>query len=135
MIEDFMKGISFKLSPHFNTSEFDCHCKLDTCKYTLVDSELIDGLELLRFKVGPIQVKWIGGGSGYRCSAHNKLIGGKPGSYHLLGKAADIRSLRSTPQELFRVAETIDHFKNGGMAYGRTFLHLDTRGYKARWKY
>lgn len=136
MVNEYGKGLSIKLSPNFSTDEFDCRCDLPSCTYTLVDSDLIDALELLRAKVNaPIQVKWAGGGSGYRCSAHNKAVRGKAGSFHLLGKAADIRCVTLSSQALAGLAESVDHFKHGGIAYGFTFCHVDTRGYRARWKY
>jgi len=136
MVHEYGKGLSIKLSPNFSTDEFDCKCDLPSCTYTLVDSDLIDALELLRAKVNsPIQVKWAGGGSGYRCSAHNKAVRGKPGSLHLTGKAADIRSVRLSSQALSQLAEGVDHFKHGGIGTAFTFVHVDTRGYRARWKY
>lgn len=136
MIQEYGKGLDIKLSPNFSTSEFDCKCDLPSCTYTLVDSDLIDALELLRAKVdAPIQVKWAGGGSGYRCSAHNKAVRGKPGSLHLVGKAADIRCIKLSTQALFQIADQLDYFKHGGLGIGFTFLHTDTRGYKSRWRY
>ena len=37
--------------------------------------------------------------SGYRCQRLNKIVGGSSTSQHLLGQAADIRTVSDTPEE------------------------------------
>lgn len=130
MINEYKKGKSFQVSKFFNSLEFDCHCQEKSCAYTLIDSDLIDALELLRKKVKPIHVT-----SGYRCSVYNKLIGGKPGSYHLLGKGADFCVEGMDISTLYYYVIEIQAFKKGGVGIATNFLHSDTRGYCARWYY
>lgn len=80
------------LSRNFDSSEFACPC----CGKEKATIELVDSLQTLRnlanmtlgLKHQPIRVVI---GSGYRCAAHNKAINGAAESYHLLGKAADVK--------------------------------------------
>ena len=118
------------ISEHFSQSELDCKCKREDCLWTYIDTDLIDGLEELRQKTGPLIVT-----SAYRCSSHNDAIEGKPGSMHLLGKAADVRSQIISADKIASYAEKILLFTNGGIGYGKTFTHIDVRGYRARWLY
>jgi len=73
--------------------------------------------------------------SGYRCAKHNAAIGGAPHSQHKLGKAADIVIAGLTVNEMVELAEQVDAFRNGGIgAYPQAgFIHIDNRGYRARW--
>lgn len=128
MIKEYLKGGGEELSRRFNLRDFDCKCEFPECDFTLVDTDLLDGLESLWDLVGEIYVI-----SGYRCSTHNKVVKGKTGSSHLVGKAADIYSDLKAPQVIAGKAENLQRFKNGGIGRYRTFVHLDVRGYKARW--
>lgn len=79
----------FLLTPHFLLSEFRCPC----CgKYDLPPlQELAEQLELVRPDVGPLRIL-----SGFRCPKHNAAIKGRKRSFHLLGLAADIATLRDS---------------------------------------
>jgi zinc D-Ala-D-Ala carboxypeptidase len=72
--------------------------------------------------------------SGFRCTAHNRAVGGKPGSIHLLGKAADVVALKVKPSTVAFAAESIRAFANGGLGRYDTFTHVDVRGYRSRWE-
>lgn len=74
-----------QLSPHFNVQEFRCKCgeKHDI----LIDNVLIDKLERLYSILDCSAIRIT---SGYRCSAHDKSVGGNGSGQHTLGKAADI---------------------------------------------
>lgn len=111
---------------HFKVSEFRCK----HCKELVLDINLLLKLEELRTLIGhrPITIN-----SGYRCSIYNKRISGAKNSQHLYGKAADIKATGISIKELGRYADKI--FSKGGVGYGNTFIHVDTRGYKARWSY
>jgi uncharacterized protein YcbK (DUF882 family) len=128
----YEKGTEVKLSEHFVSTEFDCHCKNKACTSTLIDTDLINKLEELRVKWGqPIHII-----SGYRCSAHNAKVGGKVGSYHLVGKAADIDT--STLQDVLGLDNIVldcQVFDGLGVNYKQNFAHVDTRGYRVRFKY
>ena len=112
---------------HFKVKEFACK----HCGEIKIDINLLVKLEELRRAIGnrPIIIN-----SGYRCPTHNKNVGGAKNSQHLYGKAADIRVPNMSPRTLEKFADTV--FANGGVGMGgATIVHVDTRGYKARWRY
>ncbi len=119
-----------RLSKNFVTNEFRCKCG---CREFKIDSALISGLQELR----DILKKPVIVNSGFRCKKHNEAVGGSPNSQHMLGKAADIRVTGMLPLEVAEIAKEIEVFKNGGIGlYSKQgFVHLDVRGYSARWKY
>lgn len=129
MVYEFQKGNSTQISEHFNSAHFDCRCTLTTCVFTLVDAELVGGLECLWHLSNGL---WIT--SGFRCQTHNRMVGGKRASLHQIGKAADVQSHTKAP-DLANSAETVPIFKLGGIGRAKTFVHLDVRGYAARWNY
>lgn len=121
----YTRGKSVQLSKNFKSTEFDCKC--GKCKDTLIDDKLITLLQKLRNKVEkPIIIN-----SGFRCAAHNKAVGGATTSQHTIGKAADIRVSGIDPEKIANYCETIGF---DGIGRYKTFTHVDTRGYKARWK-
>ncbi len=88
------KGTVLKLSDHFVASEFKCPC--GNCGVTLVSTELVHVLEMLRSALGkPIVIT-----SGYRCRPHNKFVGGAIHSMHPEGLATDIRTPDFSSMEL-----------------------------------
>ena len=114
-----------KLSTHFDSAEFDCKC----CGKggDKVNPKLIKLLEAIREKVGePVYVT-----SGYRCEAHNKAVGGKPKSQHMLGNAADIYIESKSPSKLVQILEA--NFHIGGIGVYARFVHVDVREGRARW--
>lgn len=118
------------LSEHFSSSEFDCHGS-GCCSQTLINEKLIEYLEKIRAHFGkPITIT-----SGYRCTTHNKNIGGATGSRHTKGDAADIVVSGITPAEVAKYAESIG-IKGIGLyetsADGH-FVHIDTRDVKSFW--
>ena len=112
-----------KLSEHFSVNEFKCrHCG----KVINIDPLLIAKLECLRASIGnkPILIN-----SGYRCETHNKNVGGAKNSYHMKGKAVDIR-INGDMKELAKMADRI--FYKGGVGIYKTFIHVDV-GPSRRW--
>lgn len=95
---------------------------------------LCEILEKIRSAVGePIHIL-----SGYRTPEHNKLVGGKPKSQHVEGRAVDIAVKTLTPKQLYaKIVQLIDKkvIPDGGLACGPSFVHYDNRGRKARWTY
>jgi uncharacterized protein YcbK (DUF882 family) len=108
-----------QLSKHFSTEEFECKCKMPTCKEQRISKELVDKLQTLREDVGiPLVVT-----SGFRCLDHNIAIGGAKSSQHLLGNAVDVRI-----GDLNRLLDLcIKHFKAVGDGRLKGFIHVDVR--------
>ncbi len=108
---------------HFKQSEFICPC----CGKNKINQLLIDKLELLREKANaPIIIT-----SGYRCEKHNQEVGGAAASYHVKGMAADIKCRGISPEQLASMAEEIGF---GGIGIYPTWIHVDIRIGKARWR-
>jgi len=123
-IQTLGEGINdVNLAPNFKLREFECkHC--GTVK---IDPELVRRLQVMRDEIGkPIIIN-----SGYRCPEHNRAVGGASGSQHLYGRAADIVCPGLTTAQLYKVAEK--HFEDGGLGRYAGYVHVDTRGTKARW--
>ena len=109
---------------HFTVDEFRCR----HCGSVKLDINLLLKLEELRKSVGnrPITIN-----SGYRCPVHNRKVNGAVNSQHLYGKAADI-SLKDITMKIL-AAKVNEVFAKGGVGYYSSFVHVDVRGYRARW--
>ncbi|MDD4986495.1 MAG: D-Ala-D-Ala carboxypeptidase family metallohydrolase [Dehalococcoidales bacterium] len=115
------------LSENFSRSEFCCKCGCGFCDPNL---GLIEALQKLRDLAGkPISIV-----SGCRCERHNSNVGGAPNSYHLYGMAADIRIEGMSVGQIFKLAEEIPRFRDGGIGTYPSWVHVDVRPYKARWE-
>jgi len=110
------------LSENFNRSEFKCPC----CDTDTVDAELIRILQDVRDKFGPIKIT-----SGVRCEEHNAKVGGVKTSQHLKGRAADIVPLDCDLSAVWNYIN--EKYPNCGLGLYSNFIHVDSRGYKARW--
>lgn len=125
----------------FMLQEFACRCKNRHCegKVNRVNPLLIQALNRVREEFGePIVVT-----SGYRCSSHNKAVGGASNSQHLTGRAADISPLNKTPEKVKRLLE-LCYAEKGFTAVGdgsvSLFVHVDVRPVRPntpqkRWNY
>lgn len=71
--------------------------------------------------------------SAYRCDLHNAAVGGVAGSYHVLGRAADL----AAPSVKMRMKFMELAPKHGllGVGLGSNFIHLDNRTKKTFWTY
>ena len=125
MIETFKKSTVVKLSENFKSTEFDCKSQ-NCCSVTKIDSELVDILQKIRdhFK-SPVDIT-----SGYRCSEHNKKVGGSKNSRHKTGEAADIVVRNVEPIQVAKYAESIG-VRGIGLYDG--FVHIDTRKKQSFW--
>ena len=115
------------LSKNFSRHEFGCRC----CGLADINQRLVNALQELRDLAGlPVRIS-----SGYRCPEHNRAIGGAPRSQHLLGTAADISVRGMTPGQMYRLAEDVEAFRNGGIGVypDKGFVHVDVRDGRARW--
>lgn len=132
MLFTYKKNEIQSLSLHFKTNEFQCPCS--GCKSTLIDSELVEKLELLRKGMGTkLQIT-----SAYRCPDKQKelrILGyetAKGISQHCLGKAADVTNGVARGAELEEEARKAG-FKSVGV--GKTWIHVDLRPEERRWFY
>lgn len=143
--EKAMSDPNTKLTTNFKLKEFLCPC----CGKGegIISMKLVRNLQKLRDLINHYsdkEVKIIVE-SGYRCSKHNisKAVGGAPESKHLDGIAVDIyfdfmdknKSLDSA--DMLLMTEEIQAFRDGGIGIypesDNRMIHLDVRGYKARW--
>jgi hypothetical protein len=122
-IVTYKKGEDVQLSKNFHLSEYECPCS--RCKYTKVDMKHVALLQQLRDKVGQIHIT-----SAYRCPEHNAEVGGVSNSQHLDGIATDIYSDSISAMALSSAAEFFDGV---GLYISQSFVHVDSRGYSARW--
>lgn len=115
-----------KLSTNFRVKEFAC---TDGSDPIFIDSELVNVLQKIRTHFG----KSVTITSAYRTPSKNKAVGGTAYSQHLYGRAADIKVKGVAPKKVAQYAETL--LKNkGGIGTYSTFVHIDVRATKARWK-
>ena len=94
-----------------------------------VRSELLFLLNRIRTAWGrPIIVN-----SAYRSPEHNRAVGGVENSYHVQGLAADIRPEHQ--EDLPELQDLcLELNSDGGVGLYDGFVHVDARGFKARWK-
>jgi uncharacterized protein YcbK (DUF882 family) len=115
-----------KVSENFSLHEFQCK---DGSELVKVDEKLVEKLQKLRDMVGkPIVIH-----SGYRTPEYNKKVGGANESQHVEGTAADISIKGMNVEDLAKLAEKIG-FDGIGIYVKQSFVHVDVRGYKARWR-
>lgn len=139
-----------RLAKNFWLSEFQCKC--GECAFGRhpddVNLLVVDGVQKMRNYLGvPIYIvhrlpdvgsrggdRFYTAGSGCRCQAHNRRVGGSNRSRHLKGAAADCWG--PPVEDLYQAALRVPQFLNGGIGrYDRgQFVHVDVRGYTARWK-
>lgn len=114
-----------KLTKNFSSEEFQCPC----CQVSIVMPQLYTALQKLRDLAGvPIEIT-----SGYRCDSHNRKVGGKKSSLHVNGSAADIKIFGLTVKEMYGLAEQVPALSGIGVYPKEGFIHVDTRGQRARW--
>lgn len=111
------------ISLNFDREEFECQCG---CGFSTIDTELIKMVQAARDALGPIKIN-----SACRCETHNRAVGGSSGSQHKLGRAADLKPLATTVDKLWSFLD--DTFPDSGIGHYNTFVHIDSRGHRARW--
>lgn len=117
-----------QISKNFRLSEF--RPGKHTYEYIRISPALIRALEDIRTRAGmPITVT-----SGYRPPDYNREIGGVSNSTHVDGLAADIYCDGLSTAQLYEICEQVIG-KRGGVGYypKSGFVHVDLRGYEARW--
>lgn len=116
---------SKKISSHFHSTEFKCKCG---CGKIYIDEGLVNNLETLFSKLNASKCII---SSGYRCSKHDKNVGGNGYGQHTKGYAADCvyydKNGKIIPAKIVVcVAYDLGIFK--GMAnINSNYVHLDIR--------
>lgn len=120
------KNGNAKISENFKVREFACK---DGSDPILISPQLVEILQAIRTHFN----KAVTVTSGYRTPSHNRKEGGTTYSQHLYGMAADIKIKGIQPREIAAYAETLLPDR-GGIGIYASFVHVDVREKKARWK-
>lgn len=122
------------LAPNFVARDFDCPCEY--CTETLVEMDLVMGLQEIRDRVeSPV---FISKGGGYRCARYQQILRDKGyetsvgPSQHELGRAADITCHGLSGLDLEAHAHEAGFMAIG---VGKGFIHVDLRPEHHRWAY
>ena len=106
-------GEGVRLSPHFQLSEFtrSSTARRLGIKNEVNSQQLANLTNLCRYVLEPLRKRFgqpIYVNSGYRCQELNRAVGGAVKSYHLYGRAADIRAAKIEDNEtLFRLIKEL----------------------------
>lgn len=127
-----------KENKYFKESEFKCKCGKCELPSNVPSDELIDMLcEIREHFNSPLIIN-----SGYRCPKHNAKVGGATKSQHTIGSAVDFIIKGVKTQEVHEYVLKKYEDKLCGIAIKHNFdnpcvgfVHIDTRGKKARWTY
>ena len=116
---------SKQVTKHFHSTEFRCKCG---CGKIYIDEKLIDKLETLFSKLNASKCII---SSGYRCSKHDKAVGGSGTGQHVYGKAVDCvyydKNGKIIPSKIvICVAYDLDIFR-GIAKINNNYTHLDMR--------
>ncbi|EAK1339370.1 DUF882 domain-containing protein [Campylobacter coli] len=127
-----------KNNPYFKIDEFKCKCGKCKLPQDIPSDELVDILcEIRAHYNAPVIIN-----SGYRCKEYNAKVGGAAKSQHAIGSAADfvVKGVKTEDVHQYVLKRYGD--KPFGIAIKHNFsnpyagfVHLDTRGKKARWTY
>jgi len=127
------------LSAHLDSSEVRCHCgchigndgKDFSHETALTFEQLRKYCSNALGKDTPLEIL-----SGYRCEKHNaETPNATPHSQHLLGTALDIACPDGLPYDLFYSgADKLNPDGGVGKYPEKNFVHIDTRGKRARWE-
>lgn len=126
MMYSLREAGKWPISDHFRVNEFRCKDGTDP---VCVDVGLVSILECVRTKFGkPVVVT-----SGYRTPSYNRKIGGAKFSQHMYGRAADIVVEDVKPEVVYNFL--CESFPNScGFGLYASFVHVDCRATKSRWK-
>jgi uncharacterized protein YcbK (DUF882 family) len=117
------KNKPLRLVTGLTSTEFDCQCKYDFCRSVIISKQFLRAYKAFRKLVGvPLKIN-----SGYRCTAHNFDVQGKPLSRHTTGEAVDIslKSLDHLSHEEIEHAAKLSGFTF--VLFYKTFVHMDVR--------
>jgi uncharacterized protein YcbK (DUF882 family) len=127
-----------QLTPNFHLREFRCKDAARTpvpkASRPALKRLCKEILEPLRAEFGPATVM-----SGYRTRAYNDTLNGAAEhSYHIYNEhpghaASDVIFVRGNPVIWFAFASRLNPFGGVGRYVRSGFIHVDNRGYRARW--
>lgn len=129
-IKQYGKTANVQLSANLKSNEFACK-GVGCCNNVIIDEQLVAYVQKIREHFNaPVTIN-----SGYRCTRHNKAVGGAANSYHTKGMAADIVVKGVTPLEVAKYSESIGVLGIGlyETAKDGYFTHIDTRTKKSFW--
>lgn len=96
--------------------EFICKCG---CGDNRVTDDVVSRFNFARMLAGvPFVIN-----SGYRCSSHNAAVGGRLGSAHTIGKAADIKV--NDAKHRYAIVKALIESGFNRIGVYRTFVHAD----------
>lgn len=105
-------------SEHFKSAELRCgHCSREG-----VRRELLDVLEALRAKAGPLKVN-----SAYRCPKHPVEGRKRQAGFHARGLAADLVPLAIPLRAFYDVVRAEPRIKGIGVDHAAGYIHIDVR--------
>ena len=103
------------ITRNFTTDEMACSC----CGKADMDEEFMKVLQSIRDEMQrPLKIT-----SGYRCQEHNLKIGGRVGSSHLKGLAADLSYNGS--RERYLILNALIQVGINRIGIAKTFIHVD----------
>ena len=114
---------------YFKDTDFACKC----CGLEVCTDDLKQLVDSIREELGlPLIVS-----SGFRCSKHNKEVGGVANSFHTKGLACDLRltAKDNTKANLAKLQAIARKLCTGGVGLYDSFVHVDVRGIEANWDY
>jgi len=116
-----------KYTKNFSIQELKCKC--DVCKGAN-EAQMQLGFMVKLQKLRDILDMPLTVTCGHRCEAHNQAVGGVKGSYHVKGRAVDIRCLDSRFRaDIITIALELGFY---GIGVYKNFIHLDDRPYSKR---
>lgn len=157
------QNIDTQLSPHFTLRQFVCKQVSGYPKYVVLQPSLLVLLERLLAEVQStgVAIDTFGVISGYRTPYYNKRIGNVPTSRHVYGDAFDFyvdangdglmddlngdgQRNRADVDWLYSLIDRVSQKSENALLTGGIgryyrashhggFVHIDTRGYRARW--
>ena len=116
-----------QVTPHFKVREFACN---DGSDPVFISQALADILENIRVHFGkPVHIN-----SGYRTVSYNKTVSGSSStSQHCNGLACDFWVEGVAPVKVYEYCESLLG-NHGGLGLYDSFVHMDVRAAKSRWR-
>ena len=126
-VYDMTTEANRRLSKHLRLHEFAC---TDGSKPVFLSQSLVDLLENVRTHYGkPVHIN-----SGYRTVSYNAgLKNSSPKSQHCNGLACDFWVEGVAPAEVYEYCESLLR-NHGGLGLYDSFVHMDVRAAKSRWR-